>query len=335
MMRKTIIFGAEGFIGGPLAKHLGKSDSSSRIGDAAITPCGPTAANSLSSFYRAVVAALRLIPHGVRGKARLASHMLNPVLDGRDVVVDLKGGERFVMPSLREPIAFHCLISGIYEPEVFSLIRRFLPKGGVFLDVGANVGLFSVLSSRIVGSSGRVIAVEASPRVGTYLERNISLNDCANVEQVSKAVSKSGPCRLEFWPAPADHFGMGSLAAQFSEGSTFVEADTLDHIVGALGVSQVDLIKMDIEGFEVDALRGAIGLLTSEHPPTIIFEFVDWAEQRAGFPLGEAQQFLMELGYRLHRIDQDGACRLLDKPIVAGSWNLLAIPRSQAHSLPL
>lgn len=281
----------------------------------------------LGAREKALVGALRMLPAGTRGKMRLARALLSGARDRRDVEITLIGGERFIMPSLREPVAFHCLVNGVYEPEVVSLLRRFLSPGGVFLDVGANVGVFSVLASGIVGPSGTVVAIEASPRINAYLERNLERNGCANVHRLAKAASESGPGVLRFWPAPDEHFGMGALAPQFGTTDIEVEADTIDHLLASLGIRHVDLVKMDIEGFEAAALTGARDLLTGDRPPTLVFEFADWAERRAGTSPGAAQRVLLELGYSLYRIDSAGRPILMRAPLETGSDNLLASPK--------
>jgi FkbM family methyltransferase len=230
------------------------------------------------------------------------------------------------MPSCSEPIAFHCLINGIYEPEMIAIMRRFLPPGGTFVDIGANVGIFSVVASRQLHNAGKVIAIEASPEINCFLGENITANDCRNVVQVGIAVSDDGPRRVLFWPAPGRSFGMGAMAPQFGAQAIEVEADTIDNILVRLGVSHVDLLKIDVEGFEAAAFRGATALLTREPQPVVAFEFADWAEARAGFECGTAQQVLLSCGYSLFAIEPHGRLRPLSAPLEAGAANLLGIP---------
>lgn len=280
----------------------------------------------LTALDRAKVRMLRRIPPTVRGKARLARAVLGGVRRRRDVVVTLADGSRLLMPSLAEPVAFDSLIHGVYEPDVAQRLRDLLPPGGVFVDVGANVGVFSILASRIVGPSGRVVAIEASPGIASYLAHNLALNACANVRQVAVAASDSGPRTVRFWPAPDDKFGMGALAPQFDAASVEIEADTIDHILAAQTIDRADVIKMDVEGFEAAALAGAGALLSGPRPPAIVFEFADWAESRAGFTPGTAQRLLLDRGYRLSRLEADGTLTALAEPITTGSANVLASP---------
>ena len=280
---------------------------------------------TLSNYELAMVRALRLLPAGMKGKSRLVHSLARFVKGRRDVIIETQQGDRLIVPSLDEPIAFSSLFDGVYEPEVHAILEEYLPVGGVFLDVGANVGVFTVPASRIVGAAGRVIGIEASPEINAYLSRNIALNGCANVSHVKRAATDNGPRKLSFWAAPADKFGMGSLAAQFQSEPVEIEADTIDHILATLDVSRVDLIKIDIEGFEAAAFEGARNLLTAADRPAIIFEFLDWAEKRAGAEPGDAQKLLLDLGYVLHEIGTGGRLRKLDAPLTRGGANLLAL----------
>ena len=105
-----------------------------------------------------------------------------------------------------------------------------------------------------------------------------------------------------FYPAPVDHFGMGSRAPQFNATPITVPSVTLDSLVKKLNLASVDLIKIDVEGFELDVLKGAMELLSSEKPPLIVFEFCDWAEARMSTDdIGAAQRFLLDRGFQIWR----------------------------------
>ena len=105
-----------------------------------------------------------------------------------------------------------------------------------------------------------------------------------------------------------------------------VETRTLDEILESNKVQRVAVVKVDVEGHEAAVFRGAQKLLLSSPAPAIVFEFCDWAEARfaGGYP-GEAQEFLMRLGYRIHRLAAPGKLgRPLDVPLTAGSAMLVA-----------
>ena len=267
----------------------------------------------------------RLFPPGTPGKARLARAALNNSLDTRDVQLRDQFGNLFFLPSLREPIAFHLLIDGVYEPETIDFVLNYLKPGLNFVDVGANVGAFTVPAAKKVSPSGRVLSIEPSPTIFSYLETNVRENGLSNVYLKQCAIFNQD-ANLPFYEAPTDHFGMGSLAPQFSSKPTAVAGKTLDHMLSEEGIEHVDLLKVDVEGFEFHVFQGARKLLTSEKPPLIVFELCDWAEARVlEGKVGDAQQVLKEWGYQIWSLsDFLRNKRSLSNIITKGSVMLVA-----------
>jgi FkbM family methyltransferase len=256
------------------------------------------------------------------GKLRIAKLLLGN-LAGSAQITD-RFGFSYEVPNLLEPIAFHLLINGSYEPQVQDLILRTLQPGGAFLDVGANIGTFTIPAARRVGPSGRVVAIEGSPSVFSVLQKNIVLNDASNVQLVPAAAAASNH-NVTFYPAPADHFGMGSRAPQFNATPITIPSVTLDSLVKNFNLPSVDLIKIDVEGFELDVLKGALELLKTERPPLVVFEFCDWAEARALHgSLGAAQRCLMELGFDIRRISDHPHGNPIEHPLTTGTEMLVA-----------
>jgi FkbM family methyltransferase len=255
------------------------------------------------------------------GKLRVAKVLLGN-LEGPGRVRD-RFGFTYEVSDLREPIAFHLLINGSYEPETQDLLLRVLPAGGVLIDVGANIGTFTIPAAKHVRSSGCVIAIEASREVFNVLQKNIDTNRVKNVQLVCAAASATAG-DVEFYPAPADHFGMGSRAPQFNAAPMTIPSVTLDSLVQSFSLSSVDLIKIDVEGFEVDVLKGATGLLNGKNPPLIIFEFCDWAETRSGEDPGAAQRFLLECGFQVWRASEYGHGSPITKPLTTDAEMLVA-----------
>jgi len=167
----------------------------------------------------------------------------------RDAVVPiLRGklrGRRWIMGS-----AIHRCWLGFYEYEKQRGISREVRPNSVFWDIGANVGFYSLLASKLVGS-GKVFAFEPAPRNLSYLRKHLALNRVTNVEVLPIAVSdENGSARFQ-----VEQSGfMGHLSC---EGNTTVSTATLDSLVDEGKVLPPDYVKMDIEGAELLALRGA------------------------------------------------------------------------------
>ena len=252
---------------------------------------------------RFITEALRWLPPETPGKARLARCMLGSYLESQNAIIQGRDDIRYLTPSLREPVGFYLLIDGVYEVQAVDFVLERLKPGATFVDVGANIGVFALPAARRVGRSGRVIAIEPSPFVFPYLKRNIALNELSNVRSVQCAAHSRDGETIPFYEAPVEHFGMGSLGAQFHDSPVPVLCRTLDQILNEEQIEKVDVMKVDVEGFEAAVFEGAEELLAGDKAPLVLFEFCDWAENRLpGGSVGDAQRVLKRCGYQIWRL---------------------------------
>ncbi len=159
---------------------------------------------------------------------------------------------------------------GTYEPGTLHWMRLLLAEGDCFADVGANIGLMSLYASKLVGDKGRVIAFEPNPVTRELLFRNIALNGYSNIKVEEYAVSaevKAGKI-YDRWDV---NRGGATLIKPSGDvtGYNIRETSLTSYFTGQAGP---DLVKIDIEGYELEALRGALGLLQGEKPPVLIVE---------------------------------------------------------------
>jgi FkbM family methyltransferase len=142
------------------------------------------------------------------------------------------------------------------EGDVHDFIVDNLKRGDVFVDVGANIGYYTILASRLVGTGGRVFAVEPVPQTVKVLKFNIKLNELRNVTVVDK-VAWNSCCKLKMKIA----FGEFGCASFFHNGvEVDVDAIPLDEVL--VNVPKIKLIKIDVEGAEYEVLQGLRRTLT-------------------------------------------------------------------------
>jgi FkbM family methyltransferase len=241
---------------------------------------------------------MRMLPVGMPGKARLARRLLGDGLTTEDVIVRARDASVFLVPSLSDSVGFHLFIDGVYEPTEIGWVLGRLAPGDVFVDVGANIGVFTVAASNRVGPDGRVVAVEASPRVAAYLAHNIARNALTNVTICQVAAEAHSDCAVQFYDAPIGRFGSGALTSEYGGTAIQVPSKRLDDLLSQINLADVKVLKVDVEGFEERVLRGAERLLRQAKPPAVLFEFHEWAERHAG-QVGGAQRLLDQWGYRI------------------------------------
>lgn len=188
--------------------------------------------------------------------------------------------------DLHDFIASRIFYFGVWEPNLTALLMRRLAPGDVFVDVGANMGYFTVLASRLVGDAGRVVAFEASPGTYAVLAEDVAMNRAGNVRAVNKAVSDR-PGTLALYAGPADNRGATSLHAE--RGGRFeanVPAAPLLDLLQADERARVRLIKIDVEGAELPILLDLLEHLDAYSPRMeLVVEVAPDEMRAAGVPV--------------------------------------------------
>jgi FkbM family methyltransferase len=147
------------------------------------------------------------------------------------------------------------------------IVGRFTPKeGDTVIDIGAHIGRYTITSSKQVGNTGRVVAIEADPENFELLKRNIALNKLTNVLTLNYAVF-STRTRMKLYEQSASAKYNSLMLARAAKTKNYVEvnADTLDNILKLNEVNQVNWIKIDVEGAEFEVLKGSSKTLSSEN----------------------------------------------------------------------
>jgi FkbM family methyltransferase len=174
-------------------------------------------------------------------------------------------------------------------------IKRLLPADAVVCDVGANFGYYSLTLASFLKQNGRLFAFEPHPATRASLERNIALNQLGDVITViPKALSDTpGTVRMA---KREDNTGASYICP---DGETEVEVTTLDCVYAQHGLSRLDFVKIDVEGFEAHVLRGAHHCLRTLHPMLLV-ELMPRQLERTGSTAAEVAALLRDHGYALY-----------------------------------
>lgn len=168
--------------------------------------------------------------------------------------------------TTRDIIQQYIYYFGVWEPNLTRWIQRRLRSGDTFIDVGANIGYFSLLASRLVGESGTVVAIEASPRTFSALQGNLTRNDARTVRAVNVAVSEHSGMAKVFYGHECNIGLTTILETPDFECECEVESAPLSSILRPDEVQNARVIKIDVEGAEWAVVAGMELILNSGRP---------------------------------------------------------------------
>jgi FkbM family methyltransferase len=206
-----------------------------------------------------------------------------------DAVID-----RYISPDLAT--------KGIFEPMETDFVLQEIRPGDVVLDIGANIGYYTLLFAKLVGPTGYVFAFEPDPKNFSLLSRNVELNGYHNVVLINKAVSdKTGFAKLFLSDINSgDHRIYDSADGRHSVPIQTVTLD--DYFVQSK--LQFDLVKFDIQGAEWAALQGMTNFLSQHERLKMIMEFWPVGLKRFGADAARFLAMLQEKGFRVFELDE-------------------------------
>ena len=222
----------------------------------------------------------------------------------------LQFGEATVVLNPTDPVVSGALHFGVYEKAETKFFYTACLDGMTFLDVGANIGYYTALAARIVGPNGNVIALEPDPESYQYLEQTIKANAVGNVRAFQIAASDS-PATLPLFISK-DNRGDNRLYATAEKRPQIeVEARPIDELLSENNINTVDLIKIDVQGYEPKVIAGLEKTINQSPNLTILMEFWPKGIAEAG---GDAKKFLddlRKLGLTLFELKSEGDLRKL------------------------
>jgi FkbM family methyltransferase len=254
---------------------------------------------------------------------------------GRDAIV-IRNGIRWHL-DLDEGIDFSIYLLGAFERSTVNAYRKFLPPGGIALDIGANIGAHTLPMAQAVGTEGRVYAFEPTRYAFSKLARNISLNPalasriCLEQTMLSDKDNSSPPSVLySSWSlATAGGSRHPKHLGQLKDAAGAM-VRKLDSRIDQLGLDRIDFIKIDVDGNECEVFRGAQRTL-ARYRPKILMEFMPYGLEENGHSMKELVDLLKDAGYgivgvpRLHALPENP--EELNNMIPDGSSiNVLCLP---------
>mgnify|MGYP001770616410 CR=1 FL=1 len=232
--------------------------------------------------------------------------------------------------NLREFIQNTIYNYGYYEKNETQFLLRKVQAGQTVVDLGANVGYYTLILAQRVGINGMVHSFEPDRKNFRQLIENIHLNRLSNVVANQLAVSNNNGY-VTLYSNSDEHGGMKSFMQQFEHvyAQEKVETIRLDDYIKQNKIDKVDFIKSDIEGAEMLAFQGAENLLSSSNAPDIMLEINPIGLSKLGFSDIELQKLLIDYGYKIYLIEDGGTLKYIPSEIsVQKSTNVFATKRN-------
>jgi len=188
-----------------------------------------------------------------------------------------------------------------FEENELSFLKRYLRKGDIFFDIGANIGLFSLLASNVVEDEGEIYAFEPTPETFKRLDANIELNNFTNIKSHQFAFSNEiGELPFHISTDGSDAFNSFARVKKLENGDTIsVKTITVDHFIQTenIPIADIKLVKIDVEGWEMNVFKGAVDFLSHPDAPALMVEFTDANAIAAGTSCGKIFDFIKSFGY--------------------------------------
>jgi FkbM family methyltransferase len=224
---------------------------------------------------------------------------------------------------------------GIFETTELDFVERFLQPGMTVLDLGAHHGLYTLLASKRVGPTGRVLAFEPSPRERRALRLHVKLNRCTNVIVQELALgdvnTESDLYRVQHWASGCNSLRPPDVPARTS--LVRVRVARLDDWLAEQKISCVDFVKLDVEGAELGTLKGAARLLERRPRPIILAEVQDIRTLPWGYPAKQIIEYLGSKGYKWFVLSENGSIHKLDITLNVFEGNFVACPEEALGAL--
>lgn len=186
----------------------------------------------------------------------------------------------------------------LYEPQKTKAVQHFLKPGGTFVDVGGNKGDFALLAARIAGTTGKVLCIEPEPTNFNWIERSVKLNRYSNVQLHNLALSdQEGEAVLHLGSKSGFHTLLTG-APERNHGSVKVRTRTLDRLLRDSKVDSVNVLKIDVEGAELQVLLGAAETIKNNPHIVLLLDLHPFL----GVNVEEAFDVMASLGLRVFQM---------------------------------
>lgn len=220
-----------------------------------------------------------LLIHPFKGSSRLRkaiSKLMMYVSKGPTMISTKYNFDIICMdPSHDKGVEKPLFLDGTYEAGTLDIIKKCLKKSDIFIDIGANIGLMSIFASKVLGNKGFVYSFEPEPETFMILKKNIEINLIKNIRIYNIGFGEKRN-KSHIYTNPYAGRGSASLIKPLNQNNSKryeIQIETLDNFILEHDVTDVKMSKIDVEGWELQVLKGAKNFLRSAKAPIICIEY--------------------------------------------------------------
>lgn len=218
-----------------------------------------------------------------------------------------RGGTVLVL-NRRDPVVCGAITFGVYETAETKFLRSVFRPGMTFVDVGANIGYYTALAIGRIGQRGKIVALEPDTENFGFLEQTVRANAAENVMCIRKAASDQVGTSTLY--VSSQNRGDNRLYRnELCDGSYDVEVSTVDELLAECGVSCVDLVKIDVQGYEGRVVSGMWETIRRSARLIMLMEFWPDGLERAGTPAMQLLNDLEAAGMELLELGPKGSVK--------------------------
>jgi len=191
-------------------------------------------------------------------------------------------------------------INGIYEEFETQIVKKIINKGEVVVDIGANIGYYTLIFAKLVGNNGKVFAFEPEPNNFELLKKNVMTNGYTNVELVRKGISNVNETAILY--LDKNNKGGHTLIDKIEERES-IKIDSIrldDYFQDDI----IDFIKIDVEGFESEAVKGMAKVLQRTNNVKLMTEFSSYLLKKSGIEPIEYLKLLKDFGFNIYNLEK-------------------------------
>jgi len=215
--------------------------------------------------------------------------------------------------DLSDPVVSGALTLRVFEPSELAFFQKYCRGNMTLVDIGANVGLYTVLAMHQLEATGRIVTFEPHPQTYAFLENNIAANQttpeaCPRVDALNMAAApERGQQELRLNPENRgdNRLYQGTYQGKLEDWDALpVEGRPVDDVLAELGIEEVNFVKIDIQGYEQKAISGFQKTLAHSQNVILMSEFWPKGLKEAGGSAGEYLQMLTDAGFTLYELNE-------------------------------